>query len=119
MEKGFIVNNIEMMINKLFLKSTVIAFDVGINFRTMRIREEMRDSIGFKLFIKLSQVFMPIVRLPILNGQRIDLFKAMVEIFHVTAGQFFIVQGEHKLKFCINSAQEIVFDSIRESFYRI
>lgn len=118
-KERFVMNNIQMVINKFFLKGTVIPFDVGIDFRATGVREEVRDSIGFELIVKLSQVFRAIVRLPVFNGNGIDLFKAMVKIFHITAGQTFVVEGEDKLESGINGRKEVVFNSIGESLYSI
>ena len=119
MEKRFVVDDVKMVIDELFLNGAVVAFDVGIDFRAMGIREEVRDAIGFQLVVELAQVFRSVVRLPMGNRGRIDLFKTEVEIFHVTTGEPFVIEGQDELGSGVNGAQEIVFDSVGESLYGV
>ena len=54
MEEGFVVNDVEVIIDELFLDGAVVAFDEAIDFRAVGIGEEMRDFIGFELGVKFA-----------------------------------------------------------------
>jgi len=47
--------------------------------------------------------------LGIVEDQIVSQFKAMVEVFHVPAGEPLIVQGEGKLEFSINGRNVVQF----------
>ena len=53
-EEGFVVNDVQVVINELFLKGAVVAFDEGVDFRASGVREEMGDAVGLKLGMEFA-----------------------------------------------------------------
>ena len=54
MEERFIVDNVEVVIDELFLESAVVTFDEAIDFRAIGVGEKMRDFIGFELVVEFA-----------------------------------------------------------------
>ena len=54
MEEGFVVDNVKVVIDELFLESAVVAFDEAVNFRAVGIGEEVRDFVSFELGVKIA-----------------------------------------------------------------
>ena len=57
MDEGLIVDDVEVVIDKLLLDCSVVAFDDAVDLGTSGIDEQMGDVGFFQRFIKLSEVF--------------------------------------------------------------
>ena len=53
-KEGFIVDDVEVVIDEFLLDGAIVAFDEAIDFRAVGIREEMRDFIRFELIIDFT-----------------------------------------------------------------
>jgi hypothetical protein len=105
-------DNIEMIIEELLLKGSVITFNDTVYLGTVGIGEQVRDAVFTKGLIKLSQVFRAVVTLPVFDMNGVQGFEPHIKVFHVFTVKPLIVKGKGKFQFCINGIVEIVFDSI-------
>jgi len=109
MEEGFIVDDVEVVIDELFLDGAVVAFDEGVDFRAVGVGEGVRDALGFEVGVEFAQVFWAVVGLPMFDGEGVDGFKAGVEVLHVAGGEGLVVQGEGKFEFGVDGGEEVIF----------
>ena len=53
-EERLVMDEVEVVVNELFLEGAVVAFNESVNFRAAGVREEMRDAVSLKLGMELA-----------------------------------------------------------------
>ncbi len=92
MEKAFIMDNIQMVVDKFFLDRSVISFNNAIDLWTPRIDKQMGNLCFLQSLMEFPEIFWTIVCLPVLDLQWVNCTEPFIEILHVLAIEAFVVE---------------------------
>ena len=92
MEKGFIMDNIQMVVYKFFLDRPVISLNNAVDLGTPRIDKQMGNICFLQSLIEFPKILCAVVRLPVLDLQGVNCTEPFIEILHVFAVEALVVE---------------------------
>ena len=118
--KQFLVmDQIKVVIDKLLLEGSIVALNIGIDLRTVRIGKQMNNPISLQCGIEAPQVLASIIRLPGLDLSGINRLKPFVEILHVSTRELPEVERKRKPGFDLHRTVKVVPDPIGEPLHGV
>jgi len=87
-----VMENIEIVICKFFLYSSVKSFYTSINLGAVRIGKIMGNTLLLQILVKLTEEFRPVVCLYRFDRQRIYQFKTPEKVFSIPTTQIAITR---------------------------